>query len=203
MTLCTFHNNTIRLDSKVSEIVLIRDFKKGNAKAFENLFEIYHKRLYAFTYSLTKSKEDSEEIVQNAFIKVWENKAYYKEEYPFEAYLFKIAKNTFLNHNRKQVNRRIFEDHFKLFAELTDNSADRQLLFKETQLIVDALINSMPPKRKEVFVLQKIEGFTRKEISEKLNISNATIDSHLQKASKQLLEGLKKFSLISILLPFW
>lgn len=189
--------------SKEPEIILIRDFKKGNAKAFEKLFEIYHKRLYAFTFSLTKSKEDSEEIVQNAFIKVWENKEIYIEEYPFEAYLFKIAKNAFLNHNRKQINRRIFEDHFEIFAELTDNSADRHLLFKETQMIVDELINSMPPKRKEVFLLQKIEGHTRKEISDKLNISIVTIDSHLMKANKQLIEGLKKFSLLSVILLFW
>lgn len=187
------------MTSKEPEILLIRDFKKGNTKAFEKLFKIYHKRLYAFIFELIKSKEDCEEIVQNAFIKVWENKESYKEEYPFDAYLFKIAKNAFLNHNRKQINRRVFEKHFEIYTEVIDESTEEHLQFKETKIFIDTLINSMPPKRKEIFTLQKIEGLSRKEISEKLNLSIVTIDSHLMKANKQMIEGFKKFSFLILL----
>lgn len=179
------------------DIELIRDFKNGNARAFEKLFEIYHKRLYGFIFGLTKSKPDSEEIVQEAFVKVWENRNHYNEVYPFEAYLFKIAKNAFINHNRKQINRRIFEKNFEIFAEMTSNGADGQILFKETQLIVEAIINTMPPKRKEIFRLQKLEGLSRKEISQKLSISLVTIDSHLMKANQQFIAGLKKSGVLA------
>jgi len=180
------------LNSQEPETLLIKNFKKGDAKAFERLFNIYHKRLYAFIFSFTKSKDDSEEIVQISFIKIWENRASYKEKYPFESYLFKIAKNTFLNHIRKQINRHIFEKHFKLFAEISSNTTDGYILFKETQTIIDHIINSMPPRRREIFIMQKMEGLSRKEISKKLNLSVATIDSHLMKANKQITDRLKK-----------
>ena len=180
----------------------IRDFKKGDAKAFERLFEIYHKRLYGFILKLTRSKADSEEIVQDAFMKVWINRANFNESYPFDAYLFKIAKNSFISHTRRQINKRIFEDHLSLFTEQANESADEQIIFKETALIVDSLINSMPPKRKEIFYLQKKEGLSRKEISERLNVSLVTIDSHLMKANKQFAEGLKKYGLLTIILFF-
>jgi len=190
------------LISNGPEIKWIRDFKEGNTKAFEKLFEIYHKRLYAFVYRLTHSKEDSEEIVQNAFIQVWKNRTNFKEEYPFDAYLFKIARNAFLNHNRKQINRRIFEKHFEIFAEKASESTDEYVLFKETKMIIDALINSMPPKRREIFILQKIEGLSRKEISEKLNLSIVTVDSHLMKANRQFTDGLKKLSILMLIILF-
>ncbi|MGE4587718.1 MAG: RNA polymerase sigma factor [Mangrovibacterium sp.] len=187
------------MDLKKSEIRLIRDFMEGNDKAFEKLFEIYHRRLYAFVLGLTHSKEDSEEIVQNAFIRIWENRAQFKEEYPFDAYLFSIARNAFLNYNRKNINRRIFEEHFEIYTELSQESTDQYVLFKETKTIIETLINAMPPKRREIFILQKIEGLSRKEISEKLNISVVTVDSHLLKANKQFVDGLKKFNILVLI----
>ena len=188
------------MNNKDSEIQLIRNFKKGSEQAFEGLFKKYHRPLYAFIYSLTKSKEDTEEIVQNAFIKVWENKALFKEEYPFESYLFKIAKNDFLNYTRKKINRRIFEQHFEIFSQAVEDNADSYVLFKETKLMIDNIIKSMPPRRREIFTLQKIEGLTRKEISEKLNLSITTVDSHLMKANQQFISELKKFSILILII---
>ncbi len=188
------------MNNKESEILLIRNFKKGNEQAFEELFKKYHRPLYAFIFSLTKSKEDAEEIVQNAFIKIWENKTFFKEEYPFESYLFKIAKNDFLNYARKKINRRIFEQNFEIFSQAAENDADSYVLFKETKLIIDNIIKSMPPKRREIFILQKIEGLTRKEISEKLSLSIITVDSHLMKANQQFISELKKLSILILIL---
>jgi len=187
------------LEKQESEILWIRDFKKGSEKAFEQLFEKYHKRLYAFIFNLTRSKEDSEEIVQNAFVKVWENKAIFKEEYSFDSYLFKIAKNDFLNHNRKKINRRIFEKHFEVYSQLATDNTDSYVLFKETRRLIELIIQSMPPRRREIFIMQKIDGLSRKEIGEKLNISVVTVDTHLMKANQQFMDELKKFSILMLL----
>uniref|UniRef100_UPI003216BA8B RNA polymerase sigma factor n=1 Tax=uncultured Draconibacterium sp. TaxID=1573823 RepID=UPI003216BA8B len=92
-----------------SEIQLIRSFKNGDEVAFEKLFSRHHKKLYGFLFKLLNSKQDAEEIVQDTFIKIWERRADFIEGNSFEAFLFKIAKNAFLNLNRKNVNRRIIE----------------------------------------------------------------------------------------------
>lgn len=191
-----------KLDSKKSEIQLIQEFKKGNAEAFKLLFDRYHERMYSFLFSFLRSKEDTEEVVQETFLKIWESRENFSEDYPFESLLFRIAKNTSLNYSRKKVNRIVFEKHFSFFSNLSESSTDEYILFQETQSIIETILNGLPPKRKEIFLLQKIEGLSRKEIADKLNISVITVDHQLNKANKYVTEEFKKFSLLMINILF-
>ena len=171
------------MNPKEGEIELIRAFKKGDTKAFEKLFQKYHKKLYAFLFHLLHSKEDAEEIVQETFIKIWEKREDFIEGYSFDSFLFTVAKNAFLNLNRKKVNRRVFEDHPDFLEETSRGETDGYIIFQETREIINTVINGLPPKRKEIFLLRRIEGLTRKEIAEKLGISVITVDNQLTKAS--------------------
>lgn len=186
----------MKVNSTKSEIELIKAFKKGDAEAFKSLFDLYHKRLYSFLFRFLKSKEDAEEVVQEAFLKIWENRENYWEDYPFESLLFRIAKNISLNQIRKKVNRKVFEDHFHFFTDGSDGSADQYILFEETQFIIDTILNGLPPKQKEIFLLQKVEGLSRQEIANKLGISVITVDHQLFKANKQAKEEFKKIQLL-------
>lgn len=184
------------------EILLIKAFKEGNPQAFEKLFEQYHKKLYAFLFRLLNSKEDAEEIVQETFIKIWEKREDFIEGYPFQSFLFKIAKNAFLNLNRKKVNRKVFEDHLHFLNEISSGNTDDYIIFKETTEIINTVIGGLPPRRKEIFLLRRIEGLSRQEIANKLGISVITVDSQLLKANKYLKEELKKYSILMIILFF-
>lgn len=188
------------MNLKKSEIELIRAFKKGNTKAFEGLFQKYHKKLYAFLLHLLHSKEDAEEIVQETFIKIWEKREDFIEGYSFDSFLFTVAKNAFLNQNRKKVNRRVFEGHLDFLEKVSPENTDDYVIFQETREIINSIINELPPKRKEIFFLRRIEGLSRKEIAEKMGISVITVDSQLTKANYFLKEQLKKYSLLLIIL---
>lgn len=188
------------MDINENEILLIRAFKNGDQKAFEKLFERYHKKLYAYLMRLLDSKEDAEEIVQESFIKIWEKREEFIEGYSFNAFLFTIAKNTFLNFTREKVNRRVFEDHFQLINEVESGKTDDYVIFKETREIIRLIIEGMPPRRREVFMMRRVEGLSRKEISEKLGISVITVDSQLLKANTYLKDELKKYGLLLICL---
>lgn len=190
------------MDTKCTEIQLIKAFKKGDTEAFRALFNRYHRRLYSFLFSLLRSKEDTEEIIQETFLKIWESREQFWEDYPFESLLFRIAKNTSLNYNRKKVNRAVFEKNFGFFASLSENPADQYVLFQETQSIIETILNGLPPKRKEIFLLQKVEGLSRQEIAEKLGISVITVDHQLFKANKYVKEEIKKYSLLLINILF-
>ena len=193
---------SVILNSRKPDIKLIKAFKNGDDKAFKMLFDCYHERLYSFLFSILKSREDAEEVVQETFLKIWENRESFQENYPFEPLLFRIAKNTSLNYTRKKVNRTVFEKHFGFFANLSENSADQYVLFKETQEIIDAILNGLPPKRKEIFLLQRVEGLSRNEIADKLGISVVTVDHQLSKANKYVKEEFKKFSLLMLNILF-
>ncbi len=190
------------MDSKNSEIQLIKAFKKGDAEAFKLLFDRYHERLYSFLFSLLKSKEDTEEIVQETFLKIWESRDNFQENYPFESLLFKIGKNSSLNYNRQKVNRAVFEKHFGFFSDFSESSADHYVLYQETQNIIETILNGLPVKRKEIFLLQKVEGLSRREIADRLGISVITVDHQLFKANKYVNDEFKKFSLLMIKILF-
>ncbi len=178
------------------EILLIKAFKNGDNIAFEELFKRHHKKLYLFLYRLLNSKEDAEEIVQDTFLKIWERREEFIESYPFEAFLFQIAKNTFLNLNRKRVNRKVFESHLKFFEERSSTETEDYVIFEETKAILNTIMEQLPPRRKEIFLLRRIEGLSRCEIAEKLGISVLTVDSQLLKANKYMKDELKKYSLL-------
>ncbi len=188
------------MNKKESEIELIRDFKKGDSRAFEKLFQKYHKKLYAFLFNLLHSKEDAEEIVQETFIKIWEKREDFIDGYSFHSFLFTIAKNAFLNLNRKKINRVVFEERLNFLEEISSGRTDDYILFKETKEIITTIIEGLPPKRKEIFLLRKIEGLSRKEIAEELNISISTVDNQLMKANIYLKDELKKYSLLLLIL---
>lgn len=188
------------MNLKKSEIELIRDFKNGDTKAFEKLFQKYHKKLYAFLFHLLRSKDDAEEIVQETFIKIWEKREDFIDGYSFDPFLFTIAKNAFLNQSRRKINRRVFEDHLNFLEEIASEKTDDYIIFKETKEIINTIIEGLPPKRKEIFLLRKIEGLSRKEIVEKLDISIVTVDNQLMKANIYLKDQLKKYSLLLLIL---
>ncbi|QGY47797.1 RNA polymerase sigma-70 factor [Maribellus comscasis] len=188
------------MNKNEGEIELIRDFKKGDSRAFEKLFQKYHKKLYAFLFNLLHSKEDAEEIVQDTFIKIWQKREDFIDGYSFHSFLFTIAKNAFLNLNRKKINRVVFEDRLNFLEEISSERTDDYIIFKETKEIINTIIEGLPPKRKEIFLLRKIEGLSRKEIAEKLDISIITVDNQLMKANIYLKDELKKYSLLLLIL---
>ena len=190
------------MDTLNTEIQWIRAFKKGDAGAFKLLFDLYHKRLYSFLFAMLKSREDAEEIVQETFLKIWENREQFWEDYPFDALMFRIAKNASLNYSRKKVNRMVVEKHLEFFTDLSEDSADQYILFQETQNIIETILKGLPPKRKEIFLLQKVEGLSRQEIAEKLGISVITVDHQLFQANKFVREEVRKYSLLMISVLF-
>lgn len=181
---------------------MIRAFRKGDTGAFKSLFDLHHKRLYSFLFAMLKSREDAEEIVQETFLKIWENREQFWEDYPFDVWMFRIARNASLNYSRKKLNRAVVEKHLEFFTDLSEDSADQYILFQETQNIIETILKGLPPKRKEIFLLQKVEGLSRQEIAEKLGISVITVDHQLFKANKFVREEVRKYSLFMISVLF-
>lgn len=185
-----------QLNEASNQKKLVEALKNGDNDAFKSLFEMYHQKLYFFLFAILKSKEDVEEIIQETFLKVWENRANLWIDYSFEAFVFRIAKNTSLNYHRKRVNRTVFENHLSFFTESSNSAADEYVLFEETKQIIRTILNGLPPKRKEIFLLARVDGLSRKEIAEKLGISVITVDHQLSKSNSYVKEEFEKFSLL-------
>jgi RNA polymerase sigma-70 factor (family 1) len=174
------------------ESKILKEFKNGNHAAFEKIFERYSKQLFQFSLSYLKSEEVAEDIVQEVFIKIWNNRKEIKTDTSFQSYLFTIT----LNSVRKYFNQlsRLNElKHDILFdsSRLKPNFDDRS----DYQILLDKLeelIKQMPEKRREVFIKKKIEEKSLKEISEELNITTKTVEYHITEAMRFLKNEFEK-----------
>lgn len=125
----------------------------------------------------------AEELTQLAFIKLWRFKHTLTENFPLDVQLFKIAKTTLLDYFKKLAND---ERNLKLYtADLTDKIVEQSLQF-DTKKQLEDVLNCLPPTRKQVFVLNRLHGYSYKEIAEQLSISPRTVEKHISLAIKQL-----------------
>lgn len=194
-----------KLDTKsgnhtpLTEKESIIGLKRGDRNAFEQLFKLYHKRLYFFCFSLCNNKEVAEGITQETFIKIWNSRESIDESKSFSGFIYTIAKNQVLNHIRKSINGQIFLKRLQGKSD-TLNQTEIDFSFNELKNAHDALVKKMPVKRREIYQLNKEQGFSRKEIADKLQLSVNTVDSQLAKALKFIRSGLKEYLPVIILI---
>lgn len=175
------------------EIQLFEKIKTGDEKAFEILFHKYYRFLCSFATKIINDDASAEEIVQDFFVKLWEKREQLIIETSIQNYLFRSVKNhciNYLQHNKTKV--RYAQ---KIISEVESNYSDNDS-FPEIELAkkIEESINSLPEKRKEIFMLSRQEGLKYHEIAEKLNISIKTVETQMSIAIKSLRDKLKIYS---------
>ncbi|SHF95989.1 RNA polymerase sigma-70 factor, ECF subfamily [Fodinibius roseus] len=179
--------------------LLVKRLKKSDRKAFDRLYRIYEEKLYAFAYKLTRSHEEAREIVQYTFFKIWEKRSTIDENKNFEAFLFTIARNKVYNKARKRTYVHAYEHYLKnKLSHQQNNGTEESLQYRETWEVVENAIEQLPPRRKEVFTLSRMNGLTNKEIAHLTDTSVSNIENHIHKALKVLRIYLSNHGIISL-----
>ena len=165
-----------------TEQEMIVSLQRGSISAFESLFENYSQKLYRFSYSYLKSESEAEDVVQEVFLKLWENRSRLKIGTSFQSYLFTIAFNSILKSFNKKVKQDKFRtDLFELLA--TENtSLEDQLDFEALLSKLDLLIEQLPARRKEIFLKRKKERKTVQTIALEMGISEKTVENQITEA---------------------
>lgn len=177
------------MNSQISDKILVEQLASGSEKAFRCLFDKYHQDIFIFSKSILKLDSLAEEIVQEVFLKVWLKASELNPDLDFKSYIFTIARNLSLNSLRSAVNnRKLTEEIFYMNSGLGKPS-DQILLDEELEIIRIKAIESLPAKRKEIFILSRTEGKSYNEISNELGISINTVKVQMSKA----LDTLRKY----------
>jgi RNA polymerase sigma-70 factor (ECF subfamily) len=142
--------------------------------------------VYYFSLRYLKNNEEAEEIVQEVFTKLWENRHNLNPDLSFSGYLLTITKNTIFNDNRKRVNHQAYCEYVINFLHKNMRDLEREIICQDLMNKVNQSIDSLPPKRQEIFKLSRLGGLSHKEISKKLAISEKTIETHMRLAFKDL-----------------
>ncbi len=166
------------------EKLLVSQLRNNEVKSFDILFEKYSAKLYRFSFSLLKNHEDSKEIVQEAFYRVWEKRHEIDSSKSFRSFLFTISYHLIIDQLRLKLKdqeyRKFLKEYFKTEEVKFDTVTDYETLNRQIATIVEEL----PAKRKQIFTLSREKGLTHKEIAGQLNISVKTVENQINLALK-------------------
>lgn len=181
--------------SMISLASTIEALRAGDMAAFESLYQVFEPRLYAFALHLTLHKEDAEEIVQEVFLKVWERRHLLDADQNFDGYLFSIARNMVYNKAR----RRVYEFAFTRYIAATGVNngcfTDETVAYQDLVKLLEDAYATLPPVRRQVFVMSRVEGKSNNEIARLLHTSTSNIENHLNKALKAIKAKLRSFGM--------
>lgn len=171
------------MKEKLEDKELLLLIRANNYEAFEHIYKRYAAKLYGFSLRILKNEAESEEIVQDTFLKVWEKRYEINENLHFNTYLVTIAKHKIYNFFRRKVVECKYEDSLTNDIALSDTEADSHL--EDLKGLIFSKVAKLPLRQKEIMTL-KLEGINNDEIANMLQISKKTVENHLNRAYGQL-----------------
>lgn len=182
-----FGGNHSILSAELERIISI------NQKTFEDVYHRYWEKVYAVCYNNIRDVEVAKEMVQDIFKSLWERRAHLEFE-NVGHYLIRSAKfKTFEFIRNKTTRQKIDEFNYQGCVN-SRNCTEEQVLFKDLKDNVDLLVDTLPCQCKRVYKMSREEGFSNREIAEKLVISERAVEYHITKAMSTLKEKLAIFN---------
>ncbi|WP_282035608.1 RNA polymerase sigma factor [Saccharicrinis aurantiacus] len=185
--------------SNTSYRLLVKQLQASDEAAFEKVYDLMASKIYHFVKLSIKNKEDAQEITQEVFIKLWNERERIDSSKSLQSFLYVIAKNKINDHLRKVLNEKKYLESIIHSYNILDDDLVNIIDFRDTEKVILKLISMLPERRRQVFELSRFKGYTYKEISKELGISENTVDTQIRKALANLKEGLLRLSIYLLL----
>jgi len=179
--------NTMTNYSILTDSQLINLLKSDNEPAFTEIYNRYWSSLFDTAYSILQDDDSAKDIVQNVFISLWQRREVSNIQ-SLKPYLQQAARFLVLKAIRNnQTDSRFYDRVKEITSEILN---DDPLIFKEQQILIQSLLNSLPENCRETFRLSREEGYTYKQIASHLNISEKAVEKRMSKSLKHMRGGL-------------
>ena len=158
----------------------IEAVSRGDEQAFESLFLHYFPRIKGFISGILQNEEEAEDISQDIFVSMWQNRDRLKEIENLNAYLYRIAKNTVFRHIERSLLFRDYQEQQTNNASFTstdNDSIEEELYAKELEFLISVAVEKMPPQRKQIYRMSRVDELSNDEIATQLSISKRTYHS--------------------------
>ena len=184
------------------ESVLVDAARAGDIGAFESLVRRYDRNVFRIAQHITQNREDAEDVVQDAFLKAYQNLGQFQGQSKFYTWLVRIAVNEALMRLRRRRPERMISidedvktEEDSMPREIADWSPNPEQLYTHSELkdILGKTIQGLPPSFRTVFVLRDVEGLSTEETASALELSVPAVKSRLLRARLQLRERLNKY----------
>ena len=183
-----------------TDLELFARISAGDEHAFRQFFHKYNEALFPFVVSLVKSDVDAREVMQDVFLKLWtQRESLSKIDNP-GGWLRIVAANVAYDFLRQQARYEIRLTKFGATQAQSDDDFWQKLDAKEAKKVINEALRKLPFRRRQIFQLNKIEGFSRKEIAAQLNISENTVRNQLVDAVEFVQDYVRKNIVVIILI---
>ena len=183
--------------SKHTDQELIALLNRGDQTAFTEIYNRYWKKMFTVAANKIDDLQEAEDIVQQVFITIWKRREVLVIKSSLDSYLAVSVKYRVI----KSLDKSLKDVHFSgdaatsALLEVADDSTRQWLEFQEIKDRLEILVDKLPEKCKLIYQLSRDKGYTTKQISEELSISEKTVEGHMTNALKALRTGLKSFFL--------
>lgn len=181
---------------------LLRGLSLGNEKSFDSIFKLYYKDLLLYAGAYICERQVCEDIVQSLFMQLWYDRAKLAIGTSLKSYLLMSVRNRCIDYMRHQYVQRDYFDYIVENSVLCDSDTENYVLYSELHSHIKEAINKLPKSQKEVFVLSRIKGIKYKEIAQRLNISERTVEVRISEALKCLRILLRDFFILVVSIFF-
>jgi RNA polymerase sigma-70 factor (ECF subfamily) len=174
---------------------LVERILKGDMKSFESLVYLYKDKIYSFIFKMTLSKEDTDDLVQETFIKVFLNIYKYSNKWKFSTWIYKIAVNSVRNYWKKKkrtLNKEFYCDIPDEFYCNLENNPEYSYEIKENYSQIVKIINKLEYNQKIVFILKYVKDFSINDIADIVGISPETARMRIYRARKKVCNDFNK-----------
>jgi RNA polymerase sigma-70 factor (ECF subfamily) len=178
---------------------IIKDLRKGNASAYQELFRIYGKTIYNISRNFQLDHDESEEVVQETIIIIWERRTFLDEGRNFDGYIRTIARNQILRILRRNALKKA-ETYLREAEPILVPEVESHLNYEVIQETVDLAVAKLSPQSKRIFELSRNEGFSHAEIADCLNISQRTVENQIYRVLQKLKLALNRQELMFFVL---
>jgi RNA polymerase sigma-70 factor, ECF subfamily len=172
---------------------ILASLQHGDERVFETFFKSYYQRLCNYANTILNDMDEAEEIVQNAFLNMWEKRETIEVHTSLKSYLYRAVYNSSLNQIKHLKIIRKHSEWYKQSAVIEHDNTTGALLSDELETMAKTAIDQLPPQCQMVFKLSRFENLTYAEIAAQMNISVKTVENHMVKALKVLRKKLKDY----------
>jgi RNA polymerase sigma-70 factor (ECF subfamily) len=172
---------------------VLQTLKEGNESAFEMVFKTYYRPLCQYAYSFLNDRDEAEEVVQAAFINVWDKRRQVEIQTSLKAYLYRIVRNSCLNVIKHEKVKQQHVAHEMVYGESTHEGVTQSVVASELEERISTAMKALPEQCRLVFQLSRFEELKYAEIADQLGISIKTVENQIGKALKIMREQLKDY----------
>lgn len=179
---------------------LVRLMQSGDERVLVEIYNRYWDKMLAVAFNRLGNQEEAEECVQDVLYKLWKLRNDFSlSKVELSNYLARAIRNQSFNILDQRYRARLKSSLYAPAADINNLSPERELILRELQQQIDNSINALPPQCRLVFKLSRQDGFSNKEIAEKLNLSENTVKSHLKKANRDIRGNMTLLSILAII----